>query len=153
LVNGSTQTDGLDGRGRQPVTDLGDRLDLERADADAGGETPQPTHHPVQRVLAHQHAGPTGVQEFVARQNAAFGPQQGDEHLHHARLEKFLATVVVRHAARGGIDEERAKPNRLLVRQTSPLASRLRDRPAVVGPPCVKIGHRKIPGGFNPHRR
>ena len=75
-------------RGRlESVADAGNRLDDEGV-ARRGRRLAQRADHPMHGVVAHHHAGPAALQEFLTAEDGAVGVDEGEQDLHHATFER-----------------------------------------------------------------
>ena len=74
----------------QPITDLGNCLDPERAFANTRCDLSNSRQSAIDRVLADDPAVPAPGRQLVAGDDAALGEGECDQYLHHARLDRLL---------------------------------------------------------------
>ena len=95
----------------QAVADLGDGLDAAMVAAGRFGQPPQPGDDAVDRIIADDAAFPALAHQFVARNDAAIGHGEHDQHLHDPWLDGFGAAAIdVGNLAQGRFDNQPAKP-------------------------------------------
>ena len=100
----------------QPVPDLGDRLDLEAAFANAGGDVADARERAVDRVFTDDPSVPATRRQLIASDDRTARAGERDQHLQHPRLDDLVAAAAFDQASRR-LDVECAKDERRLVRE------------------------------------
>ena len=104
------------GRAGEPVAGPGDGLDAERVRRHRSGEAADRADRAVQGIVADDLAVPAKPAELVAGDDAPFGADQNQQHLHDARLDGGASAEAV-DLPRRRVDPRVPEPERSPARQ------------------------------------